>query len=130
MVASVGARPARRGCLSGFAVAEHLDSKTSVVTVTGEIDLATVSALEQALLGAAGDRTGELIVDLTGCTFLDARGLRALTKTRARLQRANRPFALVLSNPFILKVIQITGLDEEFETYPSLTVAVAGHGRA
>ena len=129
MAASVGSRSAQRGCLLGFAAAELLDSRTSVVSVTGEIDLATVPSLEQRLLGAAEDRVGEVIVDLTGCTFLDARGLGALTRTRARLSRSNRPFALVLSNPNILRILRITGLDEQFEIYPSLTVAVAGHGR-
>ena len=128
MAASVGSRGARRRRLFGFAAAEHLDGQTSVVTVTGEIDLATVPSLEQELLDAAGDRTGELIVDLTGCTFLDSRGLGALTRASARLARSNRPFALVLPNPNVLKVLRLTGFDEQIEIYPSLTAAVAGHG--
>ena len=129
MAATVGSRSARRGCLPGFAAAEQLDGGTSVVSVTGEIDLSTVSSLEQQLPGAAEDRAGGVIVDLTGCTFLDSRGLGALARTRARLSRSNRSFALVLSNWSILTVLRITGLDEQFEIHPSLTVPVAGHGR-
>lgn len=129
MAARVGSRGARRSGLSGSATAEQLDSRTSVVSVSGEIDLATVPSLEQKLLGAAEDQTGEVIVDLTGCTFLDAKGLGALTRTSSRLARSNRAFALVLSNPNILKVLRITGFAEQFEIYPSLTVAMSGHGR-
>ena len=130
MVASVGSQRAGRRCLPGFAAAEHLDGRTSVVTVTGEIDLATVPSLEQQLLGAAEGGTGELIVDLTGCTFLDSRGLGALTRASARFARSDRPFALALSNPNVLKLLRIAGFDERVEIYPSLTAAVAGHGRS
>ena len=129
MSASVGARGARRGWLPGFAAAEVVDRRTSVVAVTGEMDLTTVPSLEEQL-GVAEDRTGEVIVDLTECTFLDARGLRALTESKARLERSNRPLALVLSNPCILKVVGITGFDEHIDIYPSLTAAVSGHGRS
>jgi anti-sigma B factor antagonist len=104
------------------AATERLDNGTPVVRVMGEVDLATVPALEKALLGV-GDRTGAVIVDLTGCTFLESSGLRALVATRGRLQRSNRRMALVLSTPTVLRVFEITGLDELFEIYPSLGAA-------
>ncbi len=106
----------------------QLESGTPVVSVTGEVDLATAPALEQTLLGVSEQRTGEVIVDLTGCSFLDARGLRALIATRERLERSNRPLALVLSNPSMLKILAITGHEEMFEIYPSLGAAVDGDG--
>ena len=126
MAASVGSRSARRLCLPGFAGAAQLDSRTSVVSVTGEIDLSTVSSLEHQLLGVAEDRTGEVIVDLTGCSFLDSRGLTALVAAKARLERSNRELALVLSNASVLKIFQITGFDKLFAIYPSLGAAVDG----
>lgn len=103
---------------------EQLDSGTPVVSVIGEIDLATAPPFEQTLLAVAEDRTGEVIVDLTRCSFLDSRGLRALIATKARLERSNRPLAVVLSNPSVLRIFQITGFDELFEIYPSLSAAV------
>ena len=65
----------------------------------------------------------KVIVDLTECSFFDSAGLAALLATRERLERANRSLALVLANPTVLKVFQITGFDERFEIYPSLGVA-------
>jgi anti-sigma B factor antagonist len=109
------------------AVIEPLDSGAHVVSVMGEVDLATAPALEQTLLGVAEDRADEVIVDLTGCSFLDSNGLKALLATRARLERSNRRLALVLSNPNVLRIFQITQSDELFEFYPSL-VAAAGNG--
>jgi anti-sigma B factor antagonist len=110
------------------AATDQLESGTPVVSVMGEIDIATAPAFEQTLLGVAEDRTGEVIVDLTGCSFLDSRGLAALVATRARLERANRPLALVLSNPNVLKIFKLTGFDREFQIYPSLRAAVGAAG--
>ena len=133
---SNGARPAssngqsrlaRRGMGGAgrmFATIEQLDSGTPVVRVMGEVDRATVQELEQTLLGMGEDMTGALIVDLTGCTFLDSGGLAALITTRRRLHRSSRRLALVLSTPGVLRIFQITALDQVFEIYPSLGAAV------
>ena len=102
------------------AATEQLDNGTPVVRVMGEVDLATAPALEEALLGVCDDRMGAVIVDLTGCTFLDSSGIRALLGTRDRLERSNRRLALALSTPAVLRVLQITGLDELFEIYHSV----------
>jgi anti-anti-sigma factor len=110
------------------ATTEQLDTGAPVVSVVGEVDLAAVLALEQALLGVTEDRTGDVIVDLTGCTFLDSRGLGALNAARARLERSERRLALVLANRSVLRVFHITRFDELFEIYPSLRAAANGDG--
>ena len=125
-------RFARRGMPGAgrrFATAtEQLETGTPVVSVMGEVDLATVPALAQTLGGVADDRTGDVIVDLTGCRFLDSRGLGALIAVRARLERSDRRLALVLANQSVLRIFQITQLDELFEIYPSLRAALDGNG--
>ena len=110
------------------AATEQLDDGTPVVSVMGEVDLATTRTLEQTLLGVTEDREGKVIVDLTGCSFLDSRGLGALVATRARLERSNRRLALVLSHPSVLRIFEITGFDELFEIHPSLDAAVDSDG--
>ena len=122
------ARQVTPGASQRFVAAiEQLDSGTPVVSVMGEVDRVTATALEQTLLGAIEDRTGEVIVDLTGCTFLDSRGLNALVETRGRLERSDRRLALVLSNRNVLRIFEITGLDGVFHIYPSLAAAANGH---
>ena len=110
------------------AATEQLENWAPVVSVLGEVDLATVPAFEQTLVCAAEDGTGEVFVDLTGCSFLDCRGLGALLATRGRLERSNRRLALVLSHPSVIRVFQITQFDELFEIYPTLGAAVNGNG--
>jgi anti-sigma B factor antagonist len=123
------ARRATPGMRQRFVAAtEQLDNGTPVVSVMGEVDLATAPALEQTLRGVADDWTGAVIVDLTGCSCLDSRGLGALVATKARLERSNGRLALVLSNRSELRIFQITPFDELFEFYPSLGAAVDGNG--
>ena len=111
-----------------MATTEQLDTGAPVVSVMGEVDLATVLALEQTLLGVTEDRTGDVIVDLTGCSFLDSRGLGALNAAGARLERSDRRLALVLANQSVLRIFQITQFDQLFEIYPSLRAAVDRNG--
>ena len=133
MEAHVGSQPARfdrrvtPGASQRFVAAtEQLDGGTPLVSVTGEVDRVTATALKRTLLGVTEDRTGEVIVDLTWCTFLDSRGLSALVECRSRLERLGRRLTVVLSNPNVLRIFQITGLDRRFEIYPSLNAAVDG----
>jgi anti-sigma B factor antagonist len=136
MAARVASRAARRsarrstpGMRQRFVAATaQLDNGTPVVSVMGEVDLATAPALEQTLRGVADDRTGAVIVDLTGCSFLDSRWLGALVATKARLERSNGRLALVLSNRSELRIFRIAPFDELFEFYPSLGAAVDGNG--
>ena len=123
------ARHVTPGASQRFVVAtEQLDGGVPVVSVIGEVDLATAPVLERTLRDAAEAQTGEVIVDLTCCSFLDSKGLTALLATRKRLAHSDRSLGLVLSNPNVLKIFEITGFDQIFEIYPSLGAAVNGNG--
>jgi anti-sigma B factor antagonist len=107
------------------AATRQLDDGTPVVSVMGDVDVATAPALERTLLDVTRAGTREVVVDLTGCSFLDSRGLEALTATRSRLERSDRALALVVSNPSLMRIFQITRVQEWFKIYPSLS-AVRG----
>ena len=124
-----GARPVASGARQSFVAAmAQLDNGTPVVSVMGEVDLATAPALEQTLLDATETGTGDVIVDLSGCSFLDSAGLRALIATRDRVEHLDRSLALVLSNPSVTRIFQITQCDQWFEIYPSLRAVGNGNG--
>ena len=123
----LSARSVTPGASQRFVAAiEQLDCGTPVVSVLGEVDRATAPALEQTLRFAAHAATAEVIVDLSGCSFLDSRGLTALITAWARLDRSNRRLALVLSNPSVMRVFEITAFDELFQIHPTLGAALNG----
>ena len=103
------------------AAVAQLDDGTPVVSVKGDVDTATAPALERRLLDVTEAGTGEVIVDLTGCSFLDSTGLRALVAARERLEHSDRSRALVVTSPIVMRIFKITGFDEWFEIRPSLS---------
>ena len=112
------------------AATEQLECGTPVVSVLGDVDLASAPSFEQKLLHVAERRTGRVIVDLTGCSFFDSTGLKALLATRLHLNRSNRQLTLVVSNPSMLKIFEVTGFDTLFEMHPSLADAALANGHA
>jgi anti-sigma B factor antagonist len=86
-----------------------------VVSVTGEVDLATAAQLETALgaalaaAGAAGVRA-----DLSGVEFMDSAGLRVLISARRTAGSTGRPFVVTKTSDQVSRLLEITGLTEAF----------------
>jgi len=116
------------GETQAFIATEHVDGRIPVVSVMGEVDMATAPAFEQTLLDAADNGTDQVIVDLSGCSYFDSTGLKALLATRRHLDPMNRRLSVVMSNPNMLEIFRITGFDRRFEIHPSLKSALNGHG--
>ncbi len=61
-----------------------VSSRPSLIRLVGEIDLDSVPRLHRAMRRVAPDANGELVVDLSGVTFMDCSGLGELLDARAR----------------------------------------------
>ncbi len=105
------------------AVQDH--GPATVVTVTGEIDLATASQLSTKLDGV--DLSRPVVVDLSGVTFIDSSGLNALVQLRQKMQATPTPSRLgvVVSRPSTRRIFEVTGLSEVFALYDTATEALA-----
>lgn len=92
----------------------------TVVSLDGEIDLATQGDLRAVLndLVVAGDV--HLVLDLTGVSFLDSTGIGALIGTRRRVHAFQGSLTLVCPHETILKIFTITGLEKVFDIRPTL----------
>ena len=123
-----GRRVTPGASLRFVAATEQLETGQPVVSVMGEVDLATARAFEQTLLDVAADPGDEVIVDLSDCSFLDSWGLGALIATKGRLEHSNRRMALVLTNPNVMRIFQITRFDQRFAIYPTLAAALNRNG--
>lgn len=86
---------------------------TTVLSVTGEVDLSTSEQLTEAVSAAVQASEVEVVeVDLAGVSFMDSAGLRVLV---AGMKQADaQGVRLVASNPQpqVRKVFELTGLDE------------------
>ena len=97
---------------------------SSVVSVFGEVDVATATRFREFLEATIENDFESVVVDLTGVTFIDSTGLGVLIGARKRCDAKGRPLRIVVSEPRILKVFEITGLTEVFEIQPTLELAV------
>ncbi|HYB17633.1 MAG TPA: STAS domain-containing protein [Streptosporangiaceae bacterium] len=91
-----------------------------VVTVTGELDVATAERAYAYISGVIDDQPEPVSVDLAGLTFCDASGLGVLAKAARHARQAGRQLRLTSARPSLLKIMRITGLDRTFpELLPS-----------
>ena len=106
------------------------DSRTRtphvVVAVRGEVDIATAPKLREKLVELASQGAQQVVVDLDGVEFLDSTGLGVLIGGMKRLRGLDGDLTLVCTQPRILKVFEITGLNRAFSIYESVDDAVAG----
>jgi anti-sigma B factor antagonist len=96
----------------------------SVLTVGGEIDVATAPRLREQLLRLVGDGNHRIVVDLGEVDFIDSTGLGVLIGALKRVRAHDGDLALVCTENRILKVFEITGLDRVFRLHPSVVAAV------
>src|SRR5689334_14227946 len=88
----------------------------TVVAVHGELDLHAADELRVAL-GSNGRRT---VVDLVGTTFIDSTALGVI----AGAARTG-DVTVVASDPRIVRIFQLTGLDRSIRVERSLAEAIA-----
>jgi anti-sigma B factor antagonist len=102
-----------------FAVAVETRDDSVVVRVDGELDMANAASFEEAF--PASEDASHVVVDLSGCTFLDSAGTRAL----ASAVRQAEQLSIVATDPGVLRVLEITALDTMVAIHPSLDAALA-----
>jgi len=97
-----------------------------VVAVRGEVDIATAPKLREKLVELASQGAQQVVVDLEGVEFLDSTGLGVLIGGMKRLRGLDGDLSLVCTQPRILKVFEITGLNRAFAIHETVDAAVAG----
>jgi anti-anti-sigma factor len=85
-----------------------------LLTVRGELDLATAPELEQ-LLDEHIDAGREVVVDLRPLEFMDSSGIRVLVAAHTRAGRAGNRVVIVRppSGSAVAKIVAVSGLDGE-----------------
>jgi anti-sigma B factor antagonist len=108
-----------------FEIVEHDEGGLLRIAVSGEVDVATAPTLRERLYDAV-DRSSEVvIVDLLAVTFIDSTGLGVLIGTQERGNGQGTQVRIVVREPRIVKIFEITGLTELFTMYPTVAEAAA-----
>ena len=99
---------------------------SQLVTVTGELDLHTFRELETRL-GESLQVTPGCVLDLSDVTFMDSTALGVLV---AAHRHSITPLKVVTSDPRVLKVFRLTGLQDVFTMFCTREEALAAGGHA
>ncbi|MEA2365015.1 MAG: anti-sigma factor antagonist [Thermoleophilaceae bacterium] len=89
-----------------------------LLTVDGELDIATAPRMISALSEALTDMASPLVVDLSRVVFMDSTGLALLMNARRRAMRLGQGFAIVCPGGPISRVFEIADMVESLRVCP------------
>ncbi|HUC04277.1 MAG TPA: STAS domain-containing protein [Acidimicrobiales bacterium] len=103
-----------------FQIHEAEVDGTPVISVQGEIDVATAPQLRECIHGVIANGSRTVVLDLLGVTFLDSTALGVLVGGLKRCRELGGEFHVVVSDARIRKIFEITGLDKVFPMAESI----------
>jgi anti-anti-sigma factor len=111
---------------SGLRVQPDVAGHSVVLTVVGELDMATAPILVDHLRAAeaAVVPPAPFVLDLTQLGYLGSPGLSLLVEHHWRCAELGSPLRVVAPQRGVRRLIEITGLDELLTVVPTLREAV------
>ena len=95
-----------------------------VVRAAVEVDATNAQDLRSAIVAALAAGAERLIVDMSQTEFCDSTGLNVLVRAHKRLAEAGGELLLVASEPTLLRIFKVTGMDTMFHLFASLDEAL------
>jgi anti-sigma B factor antagonist len=95
----------------------------------GEVDIASVAVLQEALARQLDGGQTRLVMDLQALSYLDSTGLGCITAARRRARDAGGDLVLICTQARILRLLSITGLDQVFTVCKTAAEAAAALSR-
>jgi anti-sigma B factor antagonist len=90
-----------------FSVTSALDNGYKVISVSGELDIATCTELEAVLKATNGV---PLVLDLERCTFIDSTGIGVIVRAGTWSDKAGHKLIIRNAGGQVEKMLRLTGL--------------------
>jgi anti-anti-sigma factor len=97
---------------SRFEIQSETQGDTARLTVSGELDIATVPRLEEAVATVLAQGARSVIVDLSRLAFVDSSGLRMFITLNDRASAERWSLGLIRPPDPSYSVFRITGAEE------------------
>jgi anti-anti-sigma factor len=95
-----------------FRVSCEREGDVYTICPFGELDLATVEALERKLVRAEASDAEAIVLDLAGLSFMDSTGVRLLLQASARSRADSDRLTLLRGPAPVQRVLQISGVQD------------------
>ena len=86
----------------------------NILPLEGEIDLHVSPQVERAIASYIKERPAQLVVDLSGVTFIDSSGLAVLIRAREDVKRYGGKLTLSGIKEDVLAIFEMARLDQVF----------------
>ncbi len=97
----------------------------AIVTIAGELDLATAPRVRAALASEVLEQAEAVVIDLTDVTFMDSSGLAELLNFERDMSTRRRRLAIACPEGTARLLLDVTGVAEQLALYPSRADAEA-----
>jgi anti-sigma B factor antagonist len=114
--------------LPGPALSVRSQGGYNIVTISGDMDIASVPVLREQLLGLLRPHASRVVIDLSEVTFCDASGLAMLVGASRRAGQLGGVLRLAAPTPLVATVLRLTGLDSRFEVFATVPEAIRPAG--
>lgn len=95
-----------------------------VISVVGELDVATTPLVAPTLHAALDEKTSAVIADFSGVSFCGSSGLALLVTCHQRAGENGGRFLLAGCRRAVLRALEVTGMLDFLALYPSVEDAV------
>lgn len=95
-----------------------------LLRLAGELDLAVIGQLRDALDSAVDGEAPSLVLDFAEVVFMDSSVLKELLRARALLAQREGVLAVAAAGPAVRRLLSLTGTDELLELADSRAAAL------
>ena len=99
-------------------------ARIEILGMPAELDVVTGDGLVRQGYAAIDRSSRLLLLDLTGLSFCDARGLSAFVQIANHADAARCRFALIAPQPLVAKILQISGLNSRMPVFATIDDAL------
>ena len=106
-------------------ITERTEENIPIVSITGDIDLATSPKLREFLKPKSSKKTPLLLLDFGGVNYIDSSGLATLIEYFQAVQSFRGRLALASLSPRVKNVFEIVRLEQIFSLHSDVASALA-----
>ena len=106
-------------------VSTRKETGFTVVSVLGEVDLYSSPAMREAILGALSKREPNVVIDLSGVSYMDSSGIATLVEALQASRRVQGRLVLAGLTDRVREVFELARLQSVFDLAPSVDAALA-----
>lgn len=101
----------------------HARAGCAVVSLQGELDIASAEDLREELGAARRSHGDHIILDLDALEFMDSFGLSVIASAYKTLTGEGGSLTLVAPRPIVRRTLEITGLHQRISVYATVEAA-------